>query len=604
MKKQTLREWCISNSKKHLLDEWDYENNLPLTPDNSYPHSTKKVNWICTICGNHWPATIGSRVAGNGCGKCKNSHKTSLDEKAVLYYISQITDTIPNYRAPFLGRMDYDIFIPALKMAIEYDGAKWHDEKRLKAEIRKNNLSNENGIELIRIREEGLQSFVDCRCFFVDPWHKKSLEKVIVKLSKEIAERLSIPLKIDVNYKRDEPIIYALKSSVLKDQCLTKTHKELILDWDYDANGILKPEMVLSGSHTRVHWKCHICGHKWQTKIVHRTDGHGCPNCAIEKIKEIKKTNLINSGNVLGKTHPELIMEWDYDCELNKNLSPFEISPGSSTVVGWKCSKCGTKWETTVAHRTDEVRPSKCPACAFIPKKLVVGKNDLASKKPNLAAEWDYEENYPLTPEDVFASSHIKVGWICPDCGLHYTAWINNRYRGEGCSDCRYVKMAETRRQSNLKKKGSLMRTNPKLAAEWDYEKNYPKTPNDIVEGSNVPVGWICSKCGHKWDATPIRRSAGKGCPECKKTKISQAARRRARESGNNLLKKDPVLALEWDYNKNELSPEEVGPHSGENAYWICSKCGHEWQALVSNRSKRRKCPECKNILPKPIDND
>lgn len=33
--------------------------------------------------------------------------------------------------------------------------------------------------------------------------------------------------------------------------------------------------------------------------------------------------------------------------------------------------------------------------------KLQVGINDLATVNPELANEWNYEKNYPLTPMDV-----------------------------------------------------------------------------------------------------------------------------------------------------------------------------------------------------------
>ena len=44
--------------------------------------------------------------------------------------------------------------------------------------------------------------------------------------------------------------------------------------------------------------------------------------------------------------------------------------------------------------------------------KLIVGVNDLATVRPDLAAEWDYEANYPLTPQNVAANSGQKVYWI------------------------------------------------------------------------------------------------------------------------------------------------------------------------------------------------
>ena len=50
-------------------------------------------------------------------------------------------------------------------------------------------------------------------------------------------------------------------------------------------------------------------------------------------------------------------------------------------------------------------------------------------------------------------------------------------------------------------------------------------------------------------------------------------------------------LLLQWNYNKNDLLPNQVSPQSGKRIWWKCS-LGHEWQVSVSNRL-RRNCPYC-----------
>lgn len=59
-----------------------------------------------------------------------------------------------------------------------------------------------------------------------------------------------------------------------------------------------------------------------------------------------------------------------------------------------------------------------------------------------------------------------------------------------------------------------LATTNPKLAAEWDYEANGDLKPTNVTAGSSQKVGWICSK-GHKWNAIIANRNNGSGCPYC-----------------------------------------------------------------------------------------
>jgi hypothetical protein len=54
-----------------------------------------------------------------------------------------------------------------------------------------------------------------------------------------------------------------------------------------------------------------------------------------------------------------------------------------------------------------------------------------------------------------------------------------------------------------------------------------------------------------------------------------------------------PNVAKEWHPTKNgNLLPENIAPKSGIKVWWICEK-GHEWEAVVSNRSNGTCCPYC-----------
>jgi len=61
------------------------------------------------------------------------------------------------------------------------------------------------------------------------------------------------------------------------------------------------------------------------------------------------------------------------------------------------------------------------------------------------------------------------------------------------------------------------------------------------------------------------------------------------------LSEKCPQLLKEWDYEKNDKSPDQISSSANYKAWWICSKCGYNWQALVYSRSKNNGtgCPVC-----------
>lgn len=55
-------------------------------------------------------------------------------------------------------------------------------------------------------------------------------------------------------------------------------------------------------------------------------------------------------------------------------------------------------------------------------------------------------------------------------------------------------------------------------------------------------------------------------------------------------------LLKEWDYEKNDVIPSEIGPGSDKRVWWICDE-GHSWQASVSYRVKGfGHCIACRSI--------
>ena len=61
----------------------------------------------------------------------------------------------------------------------------------------------------------------------------------------------------------------------------------------------------------------------------------------------------------------------------------------------------------------------------------------------------------------------------------------------------------------------------------------------------------------------------------------------------SNLLKNNRDLMNEYCYERNEnLNLDRLTIGSNEKIWWKCSK-GHEWQAMIGNRTKGQRCPYC-----------
>ena len=461
-----------------LAQEWNYEKNNGLMPMDVLPNSNKIVWWKCKK-GHEWQSTINNKNKGNGCPVCNSERKTSLPEYAIVYYLEKSgLEVVHSYRGK---GYELDIYIPTLKIAIEYDGYYWHKHRTGK-DLEKNYKCKKDGIKLYRIRE-GLLPLNDSSIDYIVQENQKNLSKVLKELLSEITGT-----NVNIDLDRDSIDIENLREYTEKDSSLLLLNPETINEWNYERNGNLKPEHFTPNSHKKIWWKCEK-GHEWQAAIANRNKGRGCPYCSGKKV--------LKDYNDLQTVNPTLAKEWNH--EKNNGLSPMAVTSNSNKKVWWKCSK-GHEWETTINNRSNG---NECPFCSG--RYVVKGENDLQTVNPILAKEWNYEKNNRLNPIDVTPNSNRKVWWKCSK-GHEWQATVANRNNGNGCPYCsgRYV----------AKGTNDLQTINPTLAKEWNYEKNNGLNPMDVTPNSNKKVWWKCER-GHEWQATVNNRSNGRGCPYC-----------------------------------------------------------------------------------------
>ena len=149
-------------------------------------------------------------------------------------------------------------------------------------------------------------------------------------------------------------------------------------------------------------------------------------------------------------------------------------------------------------------------------------------------------------------------------------------------------------------KKKSYIIDNKLLMSEWDYEKNKDLDPNKLTDGSDKKAWWKCSKCNYMWE-TRIRSRAKKhtDCPRCYSNFV-------VTQGINDLATTYPKIAKEWHPTKNgNLTPDNVRFGSSKKVWWLCSKCGYEWNTGIYNRTTGKNgCPLCKHSVLVPGKND
>ena len=77
--RQSFFDYCRLYQKQNLLDEWDAERNLPLTPQTVTYGSHKSAWWRCEN-GHEWKAAIYTRSDGARCPYCTGRKLWSIRE--------------------------------------------------------------------------------------------------------------------------------------------------------------------------------------------------------------------------------------------------------------------------------------------------------------------------------------------------------------------------------------------------------------------------------------------------------------------------------------------------------------------------------------------
>ena len=354
----------------------------------------------------------------------------------------------------------------------------------------------------------------------------------------------------------------------LLDFCLETGRDKLLSQWDEHLNGPLTAADITYGSKRKVWWRC-AKGHEWQASAGSRTiKDTGCPVCAGKRV--------CPGENDLASLFPKFAVQWHR--EKNGALRPEQVTPNSNRRVWWRCS-LGHEWQAVVAARTSN--GSGCPYCAG--RKVLTGFNDLASRHPELLAEWDWERNGDLRPDGIVSGSARRVWWRC---GRGH-AWRISAYNRTGGADpgCPYCGDRKV-----LKGYNDLRTTHPKIAREWNKERNGDLKPTDVIANSNKRVWWKCRE-GHEWSGLIVNRArkgkADPGCPYCSGRKVLAGY--------NDLATTHPDIAAMWHPRMNKrLKPTGVQAISRKLAWWR-GECGHVYQMAVRDRVRAKPgyCPYC-----------
>lgn len=313
---------------------------------------------------------------------------------------------------------------------------------------------------------------------------------------------------------------------------LETTNPDFLSEWDFDANfedGGLISANISTYLSRKVHWICPK-GHHYMMSPADKMRGCGCNIC--------RNLKVLKGYNDLESQKSEVMLDWNWKKNNQEGIYPDEIVYGSNKRVWWKCHICGGEWQASIISRSNG---RGCPYCSG--NHVTVGVNDLETKFPNIAKEWDYSKN-DLKPSEVSSASSKKVWFTCSK-GHSYLARISDRtYKYSGCPVCAGLTLISGINDFASNNKGELLN-------EWDYKRNAKLgiDPENVSKKSKTKVWWTC-KNGHHWMASISNRvSLHSSCPYCSKhiSREQVAIRILIERMGYEAYDSEKIEGIEYD---------------------------------------------------------
>lgn len=332
----------------------------------------------------------------------------------------------------------------------------------------------------------------------------------------------------------------------------------LIPEWHKQKNGELTPFDVRPFSNKEVWWQCSR-GHSWPAPVNNRFSGSQCPKCS--------------AGNASSRREFRLVAELEYlfgKALHRKKIDGVEVDillPSLAIAIEYD----GKRW-----HGEKAVADNK--KTRFLTKRgyrvLRVREKGL----PRVQGEIVTVDPKELRKQDIDAVLRVIVG--SNRAPRRIAAYFASTHMA---NEAGYLRLMES---FPTAPDGNLQALYPALAKQWS-PKNAPLQPSAFSYGSNYSAWWQCDKDKkHEWQ-TPIkqRTSQDQGCPYCSGNRVSDS---------NSLAANRPDLLRIWDYELNEVSPDQVSIGSNRIVWWKCRrKGGHSYHMAVKHKVGGQKCAVC-----------
>ena len=351
---QTLYEWCVQVGDTTLLRQWDAEKNADLTPWTISCSSRRKLHWRCDR-GHSWQAFVYVRVAGIGCPYCDGQQIQSADNNLATMF--------PNLAREWHPERNLTFPPPSEVSPWSRKKVYWICDKGHEWEAVVKSRTNGNGCPICagRVVLPGFNDLATTHPSLVAEWNvARNARLTACKVVAGSDRRVWWQCKNGHEWRATissralggHGCPYCTeKRRIPGETDFATKYPQIAAEWDQERNGDI-PNQLAPQSNRKAWWVCPL-GHSYSARVASRVSrGSGCPYCAGRRV--------LIGFNDLATKEPSIAAQWYQP--LNGDLTPEQVTSGSTKKVYWQCSEHHV-WRAIISSRAGKQKCG-CPVCA------------------------------------------------------------------------------------------------------------------------------------------------------------------------------------------------------------------------------------------------
>ena len=217
--------------------------------------------------------------------------QSSMPEQYIGFYLERAFPNKIEYQKRFdwLGNYSLDIYIPSIKLAIEYDGVYYHSKKKAD-DAHKTALCKAYGIFVVHIIEQKVVQAKSRKRNEISYYFQKDYKNIDIPISdlfQLINKKYNMCLSVNVDLIRDKDEIISYVQRKFHQRSMAYVWPESIEYWLEEENGI-SPFDILSMDTRWLSFKCPHCGLTYRRHMVWYANRKSLIPCECE-FMEIEK---------------------------------------------------------------------------------------------------------------------------------------------------------------------------------------------------------------------------------------------------------------------------------------------------------------------------